>query len=68
MKDRQKNRAHSYEMRATLRPLRFLASPSARSHNTGYTAHFVRPNFAKGGTSYSPKTLGEIVTIREVAI
>jgi len=35
----------------------FLASPSARSYNTGYTDHYVRPNSAKGGTSYSPKPL-----------
>jgi len=37
---------------------RFVASLG--SYNTGYTAHFVRPNSAKGGTSYSPKTLGVI--------
>ena len=38
----------------------FLASPSARSYNTVYAAHFVRPNSAKGGTSQSPNTLSEI--------
>ena len=30
------------------------------SYNTGYTAHSVRPNSAKGGTSYSPKPLSAI--------
>ena len=37
----------------------FLASTLARSYNTGYTAHFVRPN--PFGTSYSPNTLGDIL-------
>ena len=41
----------------------FLASPSARSYNTGYTDHYVRPNSAKGGTSYSPKPLCEIAIL-----
>jgi len=43
---------------------RFVASlpalTSFGSYNTGYTAHSVRPNSAKGGTSYSPSTLGVI--------
>ena len=37
-----------------------LALTSFGSYNTGYTAHSVRPNSAKGGTSYSPNTLGVI--------
>jgi hypothetical protein len=33
-----------------------LASPSARSYNTCYTVHFIRPNRLTP-TSYSPKPL-----------
>lgn len=29
----------------------------ATADNTGYTAHFIRPNSAFSGTSYSPKPL-----------
>ena len=39
-----------------------LALTSFGSYNTGYTAHSVRPNSAKGGTSYSPNTLYEMLT------
>jgi len=38
-----------------------LALTSFGSYNTGYMAHSVRPNSAKGGTSYSPMTLGEML-------
>jgi hypothetical protein len=38
-----------------------LALTSFESYNTGYMAHFVLPNPAFSGTSYSPKTLGEIM-------
>jgi len=31
--------------------------PLSGSLNKVYTAHFVRPNSAYGGTSYTPKTL-----------
>ena len=34
------------------------------AYNTGYTAHFVRPN-RLSPTSYSPKTLGETVALLE---
>ena len=40
-----------------------LALTSFRSYNTGYTARFTRPNSTKGGTSYSPKTLGESLKV-----
>ena len=44
---------------------RFVASlfalTSFGSYNTGYMAHSVRPNSTKGGTSYSPMTLYEIM-------
>ena len=41
-----------------------FALTSLGSYNTGYTVHSVRPNSAKGGTSYSPMTLGEISRVR----
>jgi len=41
-------------------PLTGLASLSARSYNTAYTAHFVRPNFGYAETSYMLKTLYKI--------
>jgi len=34
-----------------------LALTSFGSYNTGYTAHFIRPNLSYGQTSYSLKPL-----------
>jgi len=57
----KKGSVETYKSGKLLFVASLLVLTSFGSYNTNYTARFTRPNSAKGGTSYSPKTLSAIV-------